>query len=101
MNLLQELMVITMEECGELTQQCSKTIRKYKRIVDIKEEDRKKLIEEVGDVFCMIDLIIDHGLATEEEIYQRSMVKAEKLKRWSKLYHELDAKANRATQQES
>ena len=46
---LQELLTITMEECGELIQACSKAIRcdDY--------HDNKKLIEEIGDVQCMID----------------------------------------------
>ena len=48
---LQELMTITMEECGELIQQCSKAIRcdTYR--------DNEKLTEEVGDVMCMLELL--------------------------------------------
>ena len=86
MNKLQELMVITMEECGELTQQCSKVLRKAETVEDVSESQRQKLMEEVGDVYCMIDLIIDSGLMTEDEIYARAQIKAEKLKKWSKLY---------------
>ena len=43
-NKLQELLTITMEECGELIQQCSKAIRCDDYY------DNEKLIEEVGDV---------------------------------------------------
>ena len=51
MNKLQELLTITMEECGELIQECSKAIRcdKY--------HDNDRLKEEIGDVQCMLDLI--------------------------------------------
>ena len=51
MNKLQELMTITMEECGELIQACSKSIRcdDYKNNDDLKEE--------IGDVMCMISLV--------------------------------------------
>lgn len=86
MNLLQELMIITMEECGELIQECSKVIRKAETVEDIPDAQRQKLVEEVGDVYCMIDLIIDNGLMTKDEIYARAQIKAEKLKKWSKLY---------------
>ena len=53
-NELQQLMIITAEECGELTQRCSKIIRKYSSKKEIEEEKRDKIIEEVGDVLCMI-----------------------------------------------
>lgn len=84
-NTLQQLMTITMEECGELTQRCSKIMRKYKNIKDIEEDQRKKLMEEIGDVQCMIKLMIDHNVVTQDEIADRSQVKREKLKKWSTL----------------
>jgi|TARA_B110000503_G_scaffold95233_1_gene143395 NTP pyrophosphatase (non-canonical NTP hydrolase) len=87
-NSLQQLMAITAEECGELTQVCMKYLRKYDRIDQIESKYKQKLLEEVGDVYCMIDLLIDHGLVTEDEIYARSQVKREKLKIWSTLIHE-------------
>lgn len=91
LNKLQELMVITMEECGELIQRCSKTIRKFDTIEQALEDttvgsvNRIKLLEEVGDVQCMIDLMIEHGLLTQDEIDARIDEKREKLKTWSKL----------------
>ena len=59
LNKLQELMVLTMEECGELTQRCSKIIRKFETLEEVTEEQRVLLLEEVGDVQCLIDLMID------------------------------------------
>ena len=84
-NTLQQLMTITMEECGELTQRCSKIVRKYTTLEDIQEDQRKKLMEEIGDVQCMIELMIDHGVVTYKEVSDRSEVKREKLKTWSTL----------------
>ena len=52
-NHLQQLMCITMEECGELTQRCSKMMRKYKTLDQADDEQIKKLTEEVGDVLCL------------------------------------------------
>jgi len=84
-NKLQQLMTITMEECGELTQQCSKIIRKYKDFEDIEDKQREKLLEELGDVYCMIDLMCEHGVVDWKHIYARSSAKKDKLKIWSEL----------------
>ena len=79
-NKLQELLTITMEECGELIQACSKAIR----CDDF--HNNQKLIEEIGDVQCMIDLIHEYDLVSLDEINSRVGVKKQKLKKWSKLY---------------
>ena len=78
-NPLQELLTITMEECGELIQQCSKAIRcdNY--------HDNEKLTEEVGDVMCMLELLHEYDLISWEDVYERVEVKKKKLKRWSNL----------------
>ena len=80
MNKLQELLTITMEECGELIQACSKAIRcdDY--------HDNKKLLEEVGDVMCMIGLLHEYDLISYNDVEDRVKVKKEKLKKWSRLY---------------
>ena len=78
-NTLQELLTITMEECGELIQACSKAIRcdDY--------HDNEKLIEEVGDVMCMIELLQQYDLVSYQEIDERGIEKRNKLRKWSKL----------------
>jgi len=78
-------MVITMEECGELTQRCSKIIRKFDTLDEITEDQRVKLLEEVGDVQCLIDLMVECGLLTKQEIDARIDTKRDKLIKWSKL----------------
>ena len=85
MNKLQELMVLTMEECGELTQRCSKIIRKFDTLDEITEDQRVKLLEEVGDVQCLINLMITCELLTKQEIDARIRTKQDKLEKWSKL----------------
>ena len=74
-----ELLVITMEECGELIEACSKAIR----CEDY--NDNEKLIEEFGDVYFMLSLIMDRGLVKAEDVSARIKVKQEKLKKWSNL----------------
>jgi NTP pyrophosphatase (non-canonical NTP hydrolase) len=76
-----ELMVITMEECGELTEACSKAIR-----CENYNDDR--LVEEAGDVLLMIELMINRGLISKEDIDARKKIKLEKLKKWSNLINE-------------
>ena len=74
-----ELVVITMEECGELIEACSKAIR----CEDYKDNER--LIEEIGDVWFMLSLIMERGLVKSEDIQDRINVKIKKLKKWSNL----------------
>jgi len=81
-------MVITMEECGELTQRCSKIIRKFETVEEITEDQRVKLVEEMGDVYCMLELIIEHGITDWSELNERALYKVNKLKEWSKLINE-------------
>jgi NTP pyrophosphatase (non-canonical NTP hydrolase) len=77
----QQLFVITAEECGELTQVCSKILRN----AAVDDKWNKKLLEEVGDIYCMIDLIVQHGYLNWEDITKRSNVKKQKLLKWSNL----------------
>ena len=88
-NNFQQLMAITAEECGELVQVCMKNIRKYDSI-DNAQQDKyiKLLIEEAGDVLCMLELLSEHGCFTWQEIYDRADIKREKLKTWSTLINE-------------
>ena len=78
-NKLQELLTITMEECGELIQACSKAIRCDDYY------DNEKLIEEAGDVMCMIELLHEYDLVSYTDIEERVKVKRNKLKKWSDL----------------
>jgi len=78
-NQLQELLTITMEECGELIQACSKAIRCDEYY------DNQNLLEERGDVQQMIELIQQYDLVSWEAVQQRMKVKREKLALWSDL----------------
>ena len=75
----EELLVITMEECGELIQACSKVVRsggKAKYLNNLKDE--------IGDVVTMIEIMKMYGIVTDEDIASRMQVKRNKLKKWSK-----------------
>ena len=77
----EEALVILMEECGELTQACSKMIRSGG---DTKYE--RQLQDEVGDVLALIEVLKISGIVTDKQIEDRMKVKKEKLMKWSMLY---------------
>ena len=78
MEKLEELMVITMEECGELIQECSKSIR-------MQDYNRDELKEELSDVMCMLELMIDNKIVTRQELSNGANLKKMKLMKWSNL----------------
>tara|TARA_B100000508_G_scaffold28567_1_gene21500 strand:+ start:107 stop:355 length:249 start_codon:yes stop_codon:yes gene_type:complete len=80
MEKLTELMIITMEECGELTQACSKVLR-----TDFKDHALQDLKQEVADVVCMIELMKKNGLVDDSDIVQGIQNKMEKLEIYSNL----------------
>ena len=77
----QELMTLTSEECGELVQACMKIAR-----YGLEKHRVAALLEEVGDVQCLIDLLVKHDIVSEKGIKRRVKFKHKKLKRWSTLY---------------
>lgn len=77
------MLVITMEECGELIQACSKMIR-----TKGKTKYLRNLQDEIGDVMTMIEIMKMSGLVTDEQIADRMEEKKEKLMKWSMLYTE-------------
>ena len=79
----EEMLVITMEECGELIQACSKMIR-----TKGKTKYLRNLQDEVGDVMTMIEIMKMSGLVTDEQIADRIKEKKEKLMKWSMLFSE-------------
>lgn len=73
----QQLLTITMEECGELIQACSKVSRFG---FDEKIDDVAK---EAGDVLAMIQLMVEYGWITQEQLDNRIPIKRNKLKIYS------------------
>ena len=77
----EEMLVITMEECGELILACSKMIRSKG-----KTKYLRNLQDEIGDVMTMIEIMKMSGLVTDEQIADRMEEKKEKLMKWSILF---------------
>jgi len=82
MDARMQLMVIMMEECGELIQACSKALRKDDFI------DNQNLMEEIGDVYTMMEIMHDFDLFSWNDVDERVKVKRKKLSKWSNLIEE-------------
>ena len=52
------------------------------------EIDDKKLLEEVGDVYTMIELMHEFDIISWSDVEERVKVKRAKLKKWSSLVNE-------------
>ena len=77
-----QLMVIMMEECGELIQACSKALRREDFY------DNKELLDEVGDVYTMIQIMHDFDMISWDDIEERVKQKRINLSKWSDLIEE-------------
>ena len=83
-----EIMLITQEECAEVSQAISKVFRfgmddEYKGITN-----REHLEEEIGDLMCMIDLLIENGIISESAVMAAKNEKMNKLMTWSGIFKE-------------
>ena len=78
----QQLLVILMEECGELIQECSKNLRRGEFF------DQQKFKDEVGDVYTMINLLHEWDVISWDEVEERERIKRRKLSKWSDLIGE-------------
>jgi len=72
-----------MEECAEVSQACSKMLRFNEQV------DYENLQDEIGDLMCMVELLKEQGIVTNNQIVKRMKVKREKLKKWSSLINEV------------
>jgi len=76
-----EILNITQEECAEVIQAISKIHRFGFDIHNAKEN----LEHEIGDVLCMIDLLVENCIVSDSNINEARKAKREKLKLWSKI----------------
>lgn len=82
-----EIMTIMTEECGEVIVAISKCKRfgLHDLIPNTKESNSQRLAKEIGDLFAMVDLLVDQKLFTMNDIESHKATKFEKLKKWSNL----------------
>lgn len=80
-----EIMLITQEECAEVVQAISKVFRFGFDSVHKGVANRDHLAEEIGDLMCMIDLMIENGLVSESAVMAAKHEKLAKLEQWSNI----------------
>ena len=81
-----EVLLIAQEECAEVTQAISKIFRFG---IDGSHNERtniERLTEELGDLHCMIELMVESGLIDRKELLNASGLKRHKLIKWSNIF---------------
>lgn len=85
-----EILLITQEECAEVTQAISKCFRfgldQYKP--GKPKTNREHLAEELGDLMAMIKLCQSSGLITENDLNRAMAAKLDKLRQWSNIFNQ-------------
>lgn len=83
-----EILLILQEECAEVTQAVSKCFRFGYDSMYMDKTNREMLETEIGDLQCMISILIEHGIVNEGNLRQAEVNKFNKLKIWSNVFTE-------------
>lgn len=81
-----QILLITQEECAEVTQAISKCFRFGFDSEYNGKTNHQRLTEEVGDLLCMINLMIENKIIPEMATYNASFAKRHKLEQWSNIF---------------
>ena len=81
-----EILLIAQEECAEVTQAISKCFRFGFDSEYNGKTNHQRLTEEVGDLLCMINLMIENKIIPEMATYNASFAKRHKLEQWSNIF---------------
>ena len=86
-NEVKEILCITQEECAEVSQAVSKIFRFGWDSVHPKTgvNNKEHLEEEVGDLLCMVDILIEKCIISDSAVNEARKDKREKLKVWSEI----------------
>lgn len=81
-----EVLLIAQEECAEVTQAISKIFRFGIDGSHNERTNKERLTEELGDLHCMIELIVESGLIDRSDLLNASGLKRHKLLKWSNIF---------------
>jgi len=82
-NEQREALLIAQEECAEVSQVVSKIFRFGLTELHDNKTNRERLEEEIGDLMCMIELLVDLDVVDPEFIERAKHAKRYKLEKWS------------------
>jgi len=80
-----EIMLICQEECAEVAQAISKVFRFGIDGEHNGATNRERLEEEVGDLLCMIEMMIEEQIIDGNTVAQAGLKKKDKLAKWSNI----------------
>jgi NTP pyrophosphatase (non-canonical NTP hydrolase) len=86
-NEMKEILCITQEECAEVSQAVSKIFRFGPDQVkfNLDKTNREHLEEEIGDLLCMIDILIEKTFLSDSNVNEARKNKRNKLRQWSSI----------------
>ena len=82
----EELLTILMEECAEVIVAASKIKRFGESSVWDNETAMDRLEKELGDLYCLVDLLHGEDMISYTKLDEYAGMKHEKLKKWSNLF---------------
>jgi NTP pyrophosphatase (non-canonical NTP hydrolase) len=83
-----EIILIAQEECAEVIQAISKVNRFGIDDIHNGKSNRDHLEEEIGDLMCMFELMLENGIIQKQSVDNAKERKIAKLKCWSNIYGE-------------
>ena len=81
----EEIMLICQEECAEVAQAISKVFRFGVDGEHLGATNRERLEEEIGDLFCMIEMMTEEGIIDAGAVANAAQAKRAKLAKWSNI----------------
>lgn len=82
---LNEIMDIAQEECAEVIQAISKVRRFGLKTEHNGVTNRAHLEEEIGDLLCMVELLVERDVLCEVALIEAAKRKRAKLAQWSRI----------------
>jgi len=81
-----QILLICQEECAEVTQAISKIFRFGFDSEHDGMTNYQRLTEEIGDLLCMINLLMEKNVIDEIQTQKASYNKRLKLEKWSNIF---------------
>jgi NTP pyrophosphatase (non-canonical NTP hydrolase) len=89
-----QILLIAQEECAEVIQAISKVFRFGIDREHNGQTNYERLTEEVGDLICMINLMVEKGIIEETKLNIAATQKRFKLEKWSKVFENEESVTN-------